>query len=169
MTLLTKLVFSSQAVEVQKLEDSRNSVLSSKWTDKTAGGCHLYDRQFESKSEKFTWVNNPKFHLQLQTQEKERVKITLSRPERSWKKTIAQSPVGCMIGFYVYKGSVQPSKETILNQNKFVPMNEISETVELDGHPDGYIIMPSTYESGKQGNFIISVATDCDFNLVPLD
>jgi hypothetical protein len=42
------LVFSSHAdIEVIQLQDSMNAVLASKWSDKTAGGCHLYDKEFE--------------------------------------------------------------------------------------------------------------------------
>jgi len=53
-----------------------------------------------------------------------------------------------MIGFYVYPANSEPSKEVILNSNgiNFVPWNEINEEVILDGHPDGYMIMCSTYE-----------------------
>ena len=45
-----------------------------------------------------------------------------------------------MIGFYVYAASQEPSKEVILNREgtKFVPWNEISEEMYLDGNPDGY-------------------------------
>jgi len=50
-----------------------------------------------------------------------------------------------------------------------VPWNEISEIMLLDGAPDGYIIMPATYESGRSGPFIVSVATDCDFTLEPYE
>ena len=60
-------IFSSQQVEVRMLEDSRNAVVSGKWTDKSAGGCHLYDKAFEQKADKFTWISNPKFHLKLET------------------------------------------------------------------------------------------------------
>ena len=35
----------------------------------------------------------------------------------------------------------------------------------LDGNPDGYIIMPTTYEPNKLGPFNISVSTDVDFTL----
>lgn len=56
--------------------------------------------------------------------------------------------VGCMIGFYVYPANVEPSKEAIINTEgtKFVPWNEISEELILDGHPEGYMILCSTYE-----------------------
>ena len=76
------------------------------------------------------------------------MKITLSRPEKVWKKQIGMNLVGCMIGFYVYPANSEPSKEVILNSNgiNFVPWNEINEEVILDGHPDGYMIMCSTYE-----------------------
>jgi len=40
------------------------------------------------------------------------------------------------------------SKDAILNTEgkKFVPWNEISEELVLDGNPDGYMIMCATYE-----------------------
>ena len=84
------------------LEEANNAVLSGKWTEKSAGGCHLYDKAFEQKTDKFTWISNPKFHLKLDSDQPQRVKITLSRPEKVWKKQIGMNLVGCMIGFYVY-------------------------------------------------------------------
>ena len=87
------------------LEEARNAVVSGKWTEKTAGGCHLYDKAFEQKQDKFTWSYNPKFHLKLECNGHVRVKITLQRPEKVWKKQIGMNLVGCMIGFYVYAAS----------------------------------------------------------------
>mmetsp|Transcript_18762 Transcript_18762/g.28838 ORF Transcript_18762/g.28838 Transcript_18762/m.28838 type:complete len:259 (-) Transcript_18762:22-798(-) len=167
----TLTIFSSQPVEIQMLEDSRNAVISGKWTEKSAGGCHLYDKAFEQKIDKFTWVQNPKFHLKLDTQGQARVKITLSRPQKAWKKQIGMSLVGCMIGFYVYPANVEPSKDALLNREglKFVPLNEISEELILDGHQDGYMIMCTTYEPQKQGPFILSLSTDVDFSLNALE
>ncbi len=75
-----------------------------------------------------------------------------------------------MIGFYVYPGNLQPTKEVLINKDlKFVPWNEVSEELMLDGNPDGFIIMPTTYEPGKIGPFIISVSTEVDFTLTQLD
>ena len=170
----TLSIFSSQPVEVKKLEDSKNAVISGKWAEKTAGGCHLYDKEFEQKVNKFTWVSNPKFHLKLSLQPGEHttnVKITLTRPENAWKKQIGMSLVGCMIGFYVYPASQNPSKDNMINKatQKFVPWNEISEELPLEGVPEGYIIMPTTYEPEKFGPFILSVATDSEFTLTALD
>jgi hypothetical protein len=99
------IVYSSQTVEVQQLADSRNVVLASQWEKRSAGGCHLYDKEFEQKPDAFTWHNNPKFLLKLDTREKTMVKITLSRPEKAWKKQIGMALVGSMIGFYVYKAN----------------------------------------------------------------
>lgn len=146
-------------------------MLSGKWSDKSAGGCHLNDKEFEQKPDKFTWTNNPKFHMRLQASEPTPVKITLSRPEKAWKKAIGMSLVGCMIGFYVYPGNMQPHKDCLINKQsqKFVPWNEVSEQLMLDGNPDGYIVMPTTYEPGKMGPFIISVSTDVEFTLTQLD
>ena len=79
--------------------------------------------------------------------------------------------VGCMIGFYVYAANTELNKDSILNREgmKFVPWNEISEEIMLDGNPDGYMIMCSTYEPNKLGPFILSLSTDVDFTLVPVE
>ena len=109
--------------------------------------------------------------LRLQTPEPTLVKVTLSRPEKAWKKQIGMNLVGCMIGYYIYPGNLQPSKEVLINRDtqKFVPWNEVHSELMLDGNPDGYIVMPSTYEPGKLGPFIISVSTDVEFTLTQLD
>lgn len=49
-------IYSSQPVEVQQLADSRNIVLSSQWEKRSAGGCHLYDKEFENKTDSCTWM-----------------------------------------------------------------------------------------------------------------
>lgn len=163
-------------MEVQQLQDGMNAVVASKWSDKTAGGCHLYDKEFEQKPDCFTWMNNPKFLLKLDTRDKVGVKVTLNRPEKAWKKSVGMDLVGSMIGFYVYPGSQQPSKENLLNREgcKFVPWNEVSETVWLEGNElpqnrEGYIIMPATQDSGKQGPFVLAVSTTVEFTLTQLD
>ena len=147
-------------------------VLQGAWTEKTDGGCHLYDKAFEQKAEKFTWATNPKFHLKLDSPQGPcRVKITLSRPPKVWKKQVGMNMVGCMIGFYVYPANAEPCKEAIINDKgtKFVPWNETDEELVLDGHPDGYIIMCSTYEPGKRGPFMISVSAEVNFVLNALN
>jgi len=95
----------------------------------------------------------------------------LSRPEKAWKKQIGMNLVGCMIGFYVYPGGQTPNKDNILNKEgtKFVPWNEINEELTLDGNPDGYVIMPATYESNNKGPFMISVSTTVEFDLTAED
>jgi hypothetical protein len=61
-----------------------------------------------------------------------------------------------MIGFYVHVFGQVPTKDNALNKEstKFVPWNEISETITLEGNDnngnrDGYVIMPCTYEGSK--------------------
>lgn len=155
-----------------------NAVIASKWSDRQAGGCHLYDKEYESKSDAQTWQSNPKFLLKLDTQEKVNVKVTLSRPEKAWKKAIGMNLVGCMIGFYVYPANETPCKQTFINKDgwKFVPWNEVNESVWLRGNApgggqpnDGYIIMPATYDSGKQGPFVLAVSTTVEFTLTQID
>jgi len=111
----TLTVFSSHPVEVEKLEDSKNMVISGEWNDKSAGGCHLYDEVYEKLSDNYTWITNPKYLLNLHTtQNKTEVKITLSRPEKSWKKKIAVSAVDCMVGYYVFPNNVTPTTQNCI-------------------------------------------------------
>ena len=74
-----------------------------------------------------------------------------------------------MIGFYVFPYGQAPEQKNLVNKEgrKFVPWNEINEELTLEYNKDGYIIMPTTYEPGKQGPFIISVSTDVEFKLTP--
>ena len=82
-----------------------------------------------------------------------------------------------MIGFYVHLYNQQIEKANTLNSEgtKFVPWNEISETLVLEGNEtnnkEGYVIMPCTYECGKDitGPFMIAVSTSVDFTLTPLE
>jgi hypothetical protein len=122
-------VFSSKPVEVEKLEDSRNAVLTGRWTEDSAGGCHLYDSEYEKKEESLSWKNNPKFHLNLKSPIRTEVKITLSRPEKVWKKKIAKSSVACMIGMYVYPyiENQPPNTKSVVSSQEFVPFNQKNE------------------------------------------
>jgi len=54
--------------------------------------------------------------MRLQTPDPTQLKITLSRPEKAWKKAIGMNLVGCMIGFYVYPGNQQPTKDCLINK-----------------------------------------------------
>lgn len=155
-----------------------NTVISGKWTDKNCGGSHLNDKEFISNSDAQTWLNNPKYILKIDSKEPVDVKITLSRPEGPWKKPVGKNLVGCMIGFYVHQNGVIATKDNVLNREgtKFVPWNEINETITLDGNDnngnrEGYVIMPCTYEGSKdiQGPFMIAVSTTVEFTLTQLD
>jgi len=79
--------------------------LTGQWTKDNAGGCHLYDSEFESfkKDANFSWKDNPKYNIRLHSSTKKpSVKITLSRPEKAWKKQVAESSVDCMMGMYIW-------------------------------------------------------------------
>ena len=49
------------------------------------------------------------FNIKMQSKHPTEVKITLSRPEKAWKKKVGNNLVGCMIGLYVYPGGVTPN------------------------------------------------------------
>lgn len=81
-----------------------------------------------------------------------------------------------MIGLYLLErpeGKLSYNKDIVVNQTNFLPVKEIVMETVLGGEGqkpvrrDGYIIMPSTYQSKVQGAFIISVKCDRAFELSP--
>lgn len=81
-----------------------------------------------------------------------------------------------MIGLYLLdrpEGKLSYNKDIVVNQTNFLPVKEITMETMLGGEgegirplsPNGYIIMPSTYQSKVQGSFIISVKCDRPFEL----
>ena len=169
-------IYSNHPVQLTKLDEEQNVVLTGEWAEGSAGGSHLYDKEFEQKLQNITWGTNPKFLLKFNTEEPIRAKISLTRPERHWAKTIAkvehrQNPVGCMMGLYIYDGAqTKPTAKSLTMHPKFLPSNELlevrdSQFIEEKPRPGGYIIMPSTYEPNFMGPFVLSVSSSARFSL----
>ena len=80
-----------------------------------------------------------------------------------------------MIGLYLLdrpEGKLAYNKNIVVNQTNFLPVKEISMETILGGegnpfNPNGYVIMPSTYQSKVQGTFIVSVKCERPFELSP--
>jgi hypothetical protein len=108
--------------------------------------------------------------LKFETDGHIKARVTLTRSEKQWKAKIARKTIGCMIGLYIFDGTHKKvTPETLLNEPKFVPMNEFHEMIEDQrANPNGYIVMPTTYEPNITGPFVISVSCDVDFTLTPL-
>lgn len=166
----TLQIYSNNPLQVCRLEDSRNVALSGEWSEGQAGGCHLYDRPYERKPDNITWGANPKFKLQFQTEGYVKARITLTRSEKHWKAKIARKTIGCMIGLYTFDGASRKiTPEALMTEPKFVPMNEYHEILEENkANPNGYILMPTTYEPNITGPFVLSVSCDADFTLTPV-
>jgi len=74
--------------------------------------------------------------LKLHCTQKTEVKITLSRPEKAWKKEIAKSSVDCMMGLYIWPlVENQQLSSDLFRSNipKFVPFNNLTEVSSF--HP----------------------------------
>lgn len=96
----TLTIYSSAEVFLYKVDDQKNIVINHCWDESTAGGSHLYSKEFEKQQSNRTWHSNPKFLLNVQNDEigSTRVKIDFSRPEKAWRKMLAKSQVSCMVG-----------------------------------------------------------------------
>lgn len=160
-------IYSNNPVTLDRLHDAKNIVISGDWKQTNAGGSHLYDASFIRQLEKNTWANNPKYILKFAPAENVRAKITISRPERLWSSKIARNTVGCMMGIYIFDAAIgKPAVDSWLRKPEFMPLNEVEEILEEDNpREQGYIIMPTTYESGMKGPFVLSVSSDDEFTL----
>ncbi|OWZ17169.1 Calpain-like cysteine protease C2 [Phytophthora megakarya] len=147
------------------------------WSATKSGGCHLHP----------DWRQNPKFYLQIQGVRPTKVRITLTRSEREWKSRCQRDSVGTMIGFYLFRGGsgklIRPGDSTeggsnsanpiVINgrpwsETDFVPLHSICSPPDLilsAAAKDGYVIVPTTYEPGRLGKFVISVQCDIEFTL----
>jgi hypothetical protein len=149
------------------------------WTAAKSGGCHLHP----------DWRQNPKFYLQMQGVRPTRVRITLTRSEREWKSRCQRDSVGAMIGFYLFRGgsgkllrpgdasadgeSSSTTHPVIINgrpwsETDFVPLHSVTSPPELvlsAAAKGGYVIVPTTYEPGRLGKFVLSVQCDAEFTL----
>lgn len=52
-----------------------------------------------------------------------------------------------MMGIYIWPlvENKQMNMSYMKNSPKFMPYNSITEVIQLDNHPNGYMIMPTTY------------------------
>lgn len=121
---------------------------------------------------------NPKFLITFKEddvndieEEPIKMKITLAIAEKNWKK-LNPNTVSGMIGLYMLQkrdGKLTYSEDIVVKQTSFLPVKQISMDVNIgEGRPynkNGYLIMPSTYESKIQGTFIVSVKCDRPFEI----
>lgn len=97
------------------------------------------------------------------------MKIKLIIAEKDWKKRTVKTVSG-MVGIYLLK-KVEGlmSLEHLVKEPLFLPNMEVCFEYQLDDiWKDGYYIMPATFESRKNGRFILSVNSDKDFILNPV-
>lgn len=160
-------VHSDYPVNMEELPESRSQTVAGEWAEGNAVGSHLYP----------DWKRNPKYQLRLLSDRPAKVKITLTRPENTWKAQCRKDTVGCMMGFYLMVGA-KPSREengAIMYEGKpwtesaFVPMHSVStpRNFYLEPLPDEevYTIMPAIFEPKHEGSFMLSVSTDVEFQL----
>lgn len=90
------------------------------------------------------------------------LKLTLQVADKNWKSKIAKENkvqlAGGMIGIYLLeKKEGKIRTEDRLADPSFAPMLEVSETFELKTvNPNGYYVMPTTYEVGFSSYIINS-------------
>jgi len=158
-------VHSDQPTHLVALPDNKSRTVAGDWGEGSSGGSHMHP----------SWKKNPRYHLRLLGDQTQNVKITLSRPDETWKGQLLKDSIGSMMGFYVVQGprAARDGAEIYYNGNPwsetpFVPMNSVSTppNFELEVLEDEvYTIIPATFEPAKKGPFFLSVVSDKDFTL----
>eukprot|EP00922_Rhytidocystis_sp_ex-Travisia-forbesii_P030529 GHVS01045108.1.p1 GENE.GHVS01045108.1~~GHVS01045108.1.p1 ORF type:complete len:549 (+),score=62.85 GHVS01045108.1:197-1648(+) len=160
-------VFSDRPLkDAVMLDETKNVAVTGSWNANSAGGCHLFHAPYTVQPKAQTWKNNPKFVLtvfQAFTGH-----LTLARLDRQWMRHMAQDGVGCMMGVYVMKG-FDGSFESIAAESGFLPGNEVTLEMKFEASGTPYVIMPTTFQPNKCGEFVLSLgAPTSAFSLAAL-
>jgi len=168
------------------LNNENSIILTSEWNNDNAGGSHItHDDFFKKKSrdeerekKKLTWFDNPKFELIFHSKEKIELlefDVYLSRSETIWSNEVAKSIINSMMGLYIFRRDLNVSgvtNENCLNKDEieFAPKTEIVSRLRYTNvHPEGFILMPTTYNAGIKGPFTIMVNCNEKFTIRPLE
>lgn len=153
--------YASEEIKLFQLPDKKMKILAGEWDEKTSFGSHICP----------SWKKNLKFSLKFKPRSTptEKFRVSLHKlGEESWKKANRVDHLGSMIGFYIF--CIRRGDSSTFFESAFVPDREIATddlfTLDVLGGPDDeYIIMPTTFNEGVIGQFVLSVIADCDFSL----
>ena len=168
----TVVVTASRPVELTALEEPGKVCLSGEWKlGATACGGRLHP----------DWLRNPSFELRpsegSRTGGIAQYDVRLMRPRPSWRTQLREDSVGCMIGLYLLTCDIgkdtrlSDGRDGILAETRFVPMHEVSVSVEIDWvemqeRNKTVLILPATFEPGKAGPFQLEVeSADAGFQV----
>lgn len=157
-------IFCSEKVSVNALPEDFAQTIAGEWTDASAGGSHISP----------SWDKNPKFGLNIRwpvtAEAAPRVCITLAKHGPQWRAQSKKDTIGCMIGFYVLVSQYGETHKVF--ESVFSPDHELatdpSFTLERLPPDAKYIIMPTTFEEGKVGPFVISVMCEYEFDFISI-
>ncbi|XP_065645117.1 calpain-5 isoform X2 [Hydra vulgaris] len=127
--------------------------LKSKWEGNSAGGC---------VNNKETFLRNPQFRFDMTTKATDVAFISLMQPDRRSEKVKGKGE-NLTIGMMIFR--VEANRIYRIHQNydkagnsTFINSREIFIRLDLD--PGRYVVIPSTFEAGINGNFLLRVYTD---------
>lgn len=154
-------IYSSEKVLLNQLPETYSRTIAGDWTESSSGGSHLSN----------TWKKNPKFtlkfHYPVNSMEPSRVRLTLSRHGTNWKHLCRKDTVGSMIGFYIFinrHGEMTQIYESIFSPDAEVA-TEPNFVLDQLSHGEVYTIMPTTFQEGKVGSFVLSILSEYEFTI----
>ena len=146
--------------------------ISGSWTELNAGGCRNY----------YTWRRNEQYHLQLGRAARVSVVLMRHNPDVNSsdvalhsKKKVAKTPSkkkkakdasNFLIGFVVARAGKHTERKMLkldpadeVDKTQFAPTFEVAAEFMSEG-AGSYVIVPTTYEPAKLGDFELVVFTD---------
>lgn len=167
-------VFSNCKVTIEQLPETTTRSVAGEWTEGASGGSHICPSY--KKNPRFTLALRP--HMvkpgQPQPSPYASLRISLSKTGSTWRALCRKDAVGCMVGFYVFLVTQnEHGAETMrpIYESTFAPTEEVTtepgfNLEYLHSSADSYVIMPTTFDEGKHGSFVLSVSAECDFSLM---
>ena len=137
-------IYTQHSSTITKLENSvACASVQGQWTDQSAGGCMNHD----------SWMYNPQYLVKTS----QSVDVIVSLQQK-----VASSQAKNFIGFYVLDGRpsnglrILTDNATRMNKPSFQNAMEVSACVRLEAHRPS-VILPCPFDTGKHGQFLLSV------------
>jgi hypothetical protein len=138
-------------------QTGKNVAIFGAWNGKSAGGCLNYP----------TWRNNPQIFLTIRQPSK--LSISLTQQDSDGSKPVSA-------GMYIFGGDVSNGRrvmvlpdadEDVLAKCKFTDNKTVKMEVAIPASDKPYILMPATFEPGKERGWTVAITSDVEITAKP--
>ena len=111
-------IFTNTEIEIKELNNNKNAVIISEWTQYNSGGSHIYNEKLYSNPDKSTWSMNPVFKIKFLDfdnfdSKKNKINIRLNLCEKGWKSKVLNKKKKILKG----NSNKKKKKNILINEN----------------------------------------------------